>query len=421
MELITAVIYLAGNIFRICVTYQILKIIFSQKLSKRREKVRISAFIIYFIVISFEFLYMKCSPTVILISNIIGIMAVALTYKGDIKYKLLISIGILVINLICEDWAYRLLLAMNSEHIIMSVTIIANLLFFFVMLLIQKFFEYKNGENIALSEWILLMSTPIISIIFSTIVIDDCSDEKSITVGGICLLALNIFSFYLINHIIKMQREQFNVRLLEQQYMAYKTQLEILQDSEKEFASLRHDMKNHFLAIQQLAENENVESLKRYLDKLLGTIKNKKRYIDTGNLIIDSLLNYKLNIAIDKLNIKPIVKISIPEKLDIEESDISIILGNLLDNALNALEKCNDKKYFMISMKMNRNLLIISMHNTHNENIRYKNGKFITTQIDQLKHGIGLNNVRRVVEKYSGQIHTEYTDDEFKIKIIMYM
>lgn len=418
MDLVAIVIYLIGNAFRVFVIYKLMQSLFSGTAARKSEHVKHVACCIYFVIISIEFLYLKCDAIIILASNIICIFLLSLMHIGGFRYKIFYSVGILSVNLICENWTYNFLLSIEAVHILVIGTVISNLLFLIVSIIIQKIIEYKNGEEVTLSETILLMFIPAMSIIISAIILDDCSNEIIITIGGICLLLMNIFTFYLMTHILKIHEEQYKMSMLKHQYEAYENELKLILASTEKTKAMRHDIKNHLLVLKELFDNNRMEELSEYLNKLMSFNESIQRYSKSGNLVIDSLINSKLNIMSEMTDLKPIINIKVATDINVDNTDLSIIIGNLMDNAINALLKCIENKYLKIEIKQNQNIFIMKIENSYEGLIKQKNGKIISYRKN---HGIGLQNVRRVVEKYSGEMDIDYQDNIFATKILLYM
>lgn len=367
------------------------------------------------------FLYFHWSPNIILLSNYIFLFALSMVYSKLWKYRFLISVAVLAVNLICEDWAYRLLFSLEIDHILILGTAISNLIFLLILLIVQKIVSLKKGENINFVEWIAMILIPGISIFVSVVVLDKCVNEIAITTGSMCLLVLNFLFFYLLNHIIKMRENQMILSLLKQQNETYESQLQILVSSEEKISLLRHDIKNHFFIIQQMVQNENKKELMEYLNQLHLLIENDKQLIATGNFVIDSFVNMKLGKIKNDIDVELDIDVSISKNLPIEKMDLSIIFGNLLDNAIRALYGCQNQKNLKLILKENQNTVYLCIENTHNEKIKRIGYHFRSTKKNKEIHGIGLQNVKRVVEKYNGSIDINYNENIFCVKLIMYL
>ena len=131
------------------------------------------------------------------------------------------------------------------------------------------------------------------------------------------------------------------------------------------------------------------------------------------------MLHYKISSAKD---ISVQVETSIPEQLKVDDFDITVILGNLLDNAIEACGKLEkEKKWIRISIKLVKNQLFIRMDNPYTGQLRRQGDRLLTLKADGGSHGIGLENVRRIVEKYHGLMETDTEDQVFRTKVMLYL
>ena len=143
--------------------------------------------------------------------------------------------------------------------------------------------------------------------------------------------------------------------------------------------------------------------------------------VNTGNIVIDSLVGYWKKVAEDR-GIEFQIEIDVPMDMPFRGADISLILGNLLENAVEAADKAKQKKYIQFKLKYDKkNLLIVVKNNYRGELIRGKGEVLRTTKSDAVNHGIGLPSVRRTVEKYQG---TMAIDDSmpncFVVRVVLY-
>ncbi|MCL2362560.1 MAG: ATP-binding protein, partial [Defluviitaleaceae bacterium] len=147
-------------------------------------------------------------------------------------------------------------------------------------------------------------------------------------------------------------------------------------------------------------------------------------YCDTGNIAFDSIINFKLKNAKEK-NVKPKLQMSIPRTLNIEVADIVTILGNLLDNALDAVEKSTDK-ILRIDIEYNRGCLFIKADNSFDGEVKYETKKdsgekSIVTHKEPSEHGHGLKNIRKAVDKYNGKVDIVHEGNVFSVTILIYV
>ena len=135
----------------------------------------------------------------------------------------------------------------------------------------------------------------------------------------------------------------------------------------------------------------------------------------SGNLALDSIINYKLR-NINDINLY--IDVCIPKKLEISDVDMTVALGNLLDNAVRAVKE-SDRKELKINLKYKKGRLILQIENSY-KNIVKSQGKLQTTKKEKQGHGIGLESVREVAERYNGIMQIDYEDNLFVVLVILY-
>ena len=206
----------------------------------------------------------------------------------------------------------------------------------------------------------------------------------------------------------------------------YKHQLELaeiknimLQDSlnetERSFELWKksiHDYKNNIIALTQLAEEKNIDEIKAYLKEESKLLNSHMFYIKTGNSVADAIINTKYYKAKNK-GIVFSVNAALEEKISLSSVDLATILGNLLDNAIEACENENNP-YVEINISKKKCFLIIMISNKFT-------GDFsnMTKKGNGLFHGIGLKSVNRIVKKYDGQFNITRDNDMIITKILI--
>jgi two-component system sensor histidine kinase AgrC len=140
----------------------------------------------------------------------------------------------------------------------------------------------------------------------------------------------------------------------------------------------------------------------------------------TGNIVIDSLVEYWKRTA-EKEEIEFQVELSIPMEMQFKGADISLILGNLLENAVEGAEKAEQRKYIKLSVKYDRKNLLIAVENSYGGKLKRVKGELRTTKVDTANHGIGLASVRRVARKYQGIVLIDDTASKcFLVRVVLY-
>lgn len=181
----------------------------------------------------------------------------------------------------------------------------------------------------------MLLVIPAMSVIILTVLMLGEFEKIFAILISVCMLIINISVFYLYHVPIENYISLKDNDIYKQQTYAYQNQLEVIMESQSRVRALRHDLKNHILALQVIVERKEIDETNKYLDSMKKFMTNPQEYIKTENDAVDSLLNYKIQKANEVLN-KVETKISIPEQLSLRSFDFNVLLGNLLDNAIEA-------------------------------------------------------------------------------------
>lgn len=233
------------------------------------------------------------------------------------------------------------------------------------------------------------------------------------------MLFFNLCTFSLYETMAADYRSIRENEIYRQQTYAYQNQLDVIMESQSRIRALRHDMKNHMLAFRMLLQKRDWEEADRYLDAMQDFMENPKEYVSTGNDSVDSLLNYKLQKAGNLLDTVE-VTVKVPEKLILQSFDLNVVLGNLLDNAMEAASR-TQKKELKMSMKLEKGVLFLNIRNSCQGITEGKIQHLETTKKDGADHGLGLSNVRRIVEKYHGDMELRSESGYLETDIMMYI
>lgn len=115
-------------------------------------------------------------------------------------------------------------------------------------------------------------------------------------------------------------------------------------------------------------------------------------------------------------------QILVPEQLPFDSADLCIILGNLIDNAIDALQPLpGEQRYIRISVSQTKGTLLITVQNPYIGTIKKNTfGEIITGKPDAASHGIGLTSVRLSADKYGGQLQIDDDNNLFKVSVLLY-
>ncbi len=351
------------------------------------------------------------------ICNCLGIIGLTCFYQEILKKRLWVSLVLysldmansLIVLFVFGDIAKFQQPAIQALLMLICITIISHISY------------PPEAKEIAFDtkQTLLLLVIPTMSVIvLSVLMLGEPPKMFAILISG-CMLIINISVFYLYNILIENCIHLRENDIYKQQTYAYQNQLEVIMESGNRVRALRHDMKNHILALQVLVQRKEIEETNKYLDSMKNFMTNPKEYAKTGNDTIDSLLNYKIQKANEVLNVVE-TKISIPEQLRLRSFDLNVLLGNLLDNAIDASMQTENKK-LKITIKLDKGILFLNICNSCQRIADGRRDFLETTKEDKVNHGIGLKNVRRIVKKYHGDITFLYENDSMETDVMMYV
>ncbi|MEG0164882.1 sensor histidine kinase [Anaerorhabdus sp.] len=190
-------------------------------------------------------------------------------------------------------------------------------------------------------------------------------------------------------------------------------------DSMEELRRFRHDMKNHFMCIDSLLLDDNMQGARDYIHSINNIVASSFTLETNDNYIFNALIDEKLKVA-SQLNVKIKKIIAINRRLDIKDVDICILFGNALDNCIDALKKVEqEKRELSITVILVEDTLSVEITNTFEEPVRMEEGIIQTTKSEKHNHGIGLKNVNATVEKYDGEVHIDIKNNIFKLILVL--
>lgn len=275
-----------------------------------------------------------------------------------------------------------------------------------------------NIYKLAIVFFLNLTITYIIYDLYRKININDVKNFYNIIIVSIIIIIIDVIIFNISNILASLLEKEIEYNLQTNHYLEQKKQIEQLNELLIEVKRKQHDYNNNLSTIYAMMSKVEHKTIEKYLCELIEETAITTEIISKHNSIISVITNYKLQKAKSK-DIKLQTNINIPDDLIVDEKDIATILGNILDNAIEACEKLDeDKRYIVINIGVNKGYLNIYVENSSVGNYNKIGDKFITTKATNIRsHGIGLSNVRYIVERNDGIININAEDDRFTIKI----
>lgn len=180
----------------------------------------------------------------------------------------------------------------------------------------------------------------------------------------------------------------------------------------------RHDYHNHLQKLKAHLAMGQVKEAERYLNELEGDLDGIKVKYVTGNVSLDAILNSKLSIA-EKEKIRVSCKAEIEENLSIGDIDLCVILGNLIDNAVEACRNMPEgaERFLRIYLCIRKQQLYVAVTNSTGELVRKLDAAYVSNKRGD--HGHGLKRVDLVVEKYDGYVRRANEPGVFSTEIML--
>lgn len=408
------------NLFRIFLIGRCASIFLGVDVDKKKKHIVYGCFFVINTVLFWEF----HTVWINMICNLMGIGAIVWLYTKSVRTNLFITGTIYLVNCGCDVAATSLFVNYRDGGAYNQIyAVISFFLIFMCELVIEKMITiHKDAED---AQNISLVLMPICSIIVITLLIytDTCTDI-GLTIVSIGLLIANFLMLYLYNLLLHSISQQYEMKMLKTQLQAYANQLNVVLRGEEKIKALRHDIKHHLNELMLLANKHDVAEIQKYIDEMNSFLKNPNEIVASGNLEIDSVLNFMLQKAEKELKTVDI-KVMLPEKVR-HSFDINVMLGNLLENAIEAAGK-TENKYLSVHIKLKRGILKVKIENSFEssgilcEEQNRKDTILKTTKPFTEQHGIGLKNVKKIVEKYNGTMAVTAQESIFCVNLLLYM
>lgn len=402
-----------------------------------RRKKRILAGIGYMVFVIWQFVLSSVSilPVYINISItiIVTFISVMFIYEGGKWNKCIFTLAFNAIWMMIETLSGYVLSIYCMQFINFQIyeilgSVISKLLFLILIFSLKRVFSSNGITEFSAKYSVMLILIPIGSIyvmneifLFSYKINSNRAYFHS-AVAAIILLCLNVLIFYIY---VKLTDDL----QLRRMTSVYEQQLELCErhQQEREISTLqlrdaKHNMKNNLVSILAYAEQEKYEKIIEFVNEIMEESGMALSAIsNSGNIVIDSLLGY-WHLVAKRKGIDFLVNVSIPMKMSFKGADICLILGNLLENAVEAAEKVRENKYIKIKMKYDKsNLLIFLINSYQGQLIKMKDKSLKSTKSDVGNHGVGLPSGYRAVAKYHGTVTIDDSiPEQFGIRVVLY-
>lgn len=335
-------------------------------------------------------------------------------------YISIMSLIVVVINLLILIFFDINLFGISTYEYISYEHVIFNILLRIIKVIVtfifanNMYFIKRTINHILYSISAISIFNHILLIIaVNYIVIDVSKYSINLIIIIIALLLIQVTSIYILNKFYKEMEEKLMLKISLKEKKYEKEVIEVY----KEMRGWKHDFRNHINIILGLLENDSKDEAIKYIEDIDSRISKFERYTYTDNITIDSILSSKVKTS-EENNIKLDIKVNIKSEIKVPNIEMCIILGNLIDNSIEACKKISGHRFIDLEIISDESRLIIKITNNTNGEVNKINGKFFTTKREGL-HGIGLLQIDDIVEKYDGYINRKHEDNIFATYIMI--
>lgn len=313
----------------------------------------------------------------------------------------------------------RLKIISDSYFLLTIVGLIVESFDLLFVLIISRIFGKKGYlKFLNIKDWFSFLCLPIISAFLLLVLVYSDVQYFSVCIS-VFLLLFNVFFYsYLQENGLYNKRKQ-ELLVLEERN---RSELQSFKDIGSLYDEQRlriHEFKNQINFINGLIDKQDYDTLRTYVGKIKSDIDSEEKLIETGNSVINILINQSIRKASQKhIYITP--NINIMQDIQLEDNDLVIIISNLINNAIehcDTLKKSN--KIINFKLESTDDHLLIVCTNPIETTIIVENNLIRTTKNNYAEHGFGLKNINRMVDKYDGDISISTDDNKFKYVIMI--
>lgn len=300
-----------------------------------------------------------------------------------------------------------------SSNVYFADVVISRLVYFVILVIIARIFSKKENKEYNSKPYWLMLIMPLSSIvmiaIFRNISISSPLSSKNYILwifSALLVLFSNVIVFIIFETSQKDAIELSDLKAIQQQAENDERYFEVIEQSNKDMQVFAHDVKNHFIQIRNM---EDLESAKNYIDSIYPQIETFSSIGISQNKMLDLIISKYIKLCESK-DIKFSIDVKTANLNYILDSDLSTLLNNLLDNAVEAAGQTKEKKITLKIYSKSKTFDALTLSNSCNSPPISSGKKLQTTKKNKRFHGIGLKSVIKIVDKYNGIYDWNYDE-----------
>lgn len=412
-------------------------IVFFQAMMENRKKNSTLFYVLTFIIAnvvallpSIYFFATYSDKKLIILSSITLMCSFLLSFHFDttLRHRIYTSISFLLCCMIAELIAGYLLTLYSNFYLSLDEDSLYMLIGFaskFIQLLMVAIINIVRNRKQKRYSWkytLSILITPIVSL-FVTMNLPypvEANHSQSIayTISIAGLFVMNIVNYVLLESLFHVKDLEEQKQQLELQHTYQANKYSQISSAYRNTRSILHETKRHFFYIQECAGQKDYEHILQYLKTAMVNMENAYNRVNTGNLVIDSFLSNHLSIASkESIQYETNIQIS-PDRVPVDDYNLSIILGNLLDNSLQECRRIMPPypRFIKVEMRTTEREFLIHVVNS-SRNIDNDNAKNDLEY--QLFHGYGIENVKKITTNHNGSYDMIQKENLYDVVIII--
>ena len=293
--------------------------------------------------------------------------------------------------------------------------VLAKLIQIFCVYLVVKLSQWRKTKDSLTSALPLLLCQVFSIFVCYIMYLGALKTASQVTVtfviGAVGVLYINIVIFLYVERVKKVGEIKRQNELAEQQYRSKLEYFEQVKEDQQETRALWHDIKKYLDTMNDLMNRNDITSARECIGQVTELFDNIGVVVDVGNTVVSAVLNHSVQKA-RRLDIDTDLDIRVQPDLNISAADLSVVIGNTFDNAIEACAPISGDRKISIQLIQKGSMLFYEIRNIFD---RDKPAQ----KKDQKLHGLGLKNVRRCIDKYKGTMNIENAGLEFAVSIHM--
>jgi signal transduction histidine kinase len=332
-------------------------------------------------------------------------------------FVLIVIVEIMVTLMITSFFNIENILLANNEYRILGI-LSSKIITLYILIYFSKVFEMKAFKMEKYSLLTLIMIILSLTVFFVStriyLEIPQLGIHVAYIMGVAVIMAvISILMLFVVRKIIEATEERTRFVAIENEYKKQIEYFKKYEELSEEIKSRRHDYKNHLISILSIAKNEGSTKVVNYVDDILEVEGGADHILGINNKIMSSLINYNMN-KMKKNGIVFEYDIDLSTEIHVSDVDMTIIMGNLLDNAIEACLDVEEKRrYINLDIACGYGKIDILIKNSIDGKVDIASNHLQTIKKDKENHGYGLNNIRKIVEKYNGYFKISSNNNEF--------